>query len=101
TAEGYRLVAMGGVTAEGNAPLLRMGEGLTDVVARTRQPLFVEDTQLDARAVSRDWYAQRGFGAYYGVPIDAADELLGVLNVNFPRAQPPTPDEREIIELFA
>ena len=100
-AGGYRLVATGGAGAEGNAPLVRFGEGLTGVVAQTRRPLFVEDTLVDARAISRAWYAARGFAVYYGVPIDAADELLGVLNVNFPRGDPPTPEEREIIDLFA
>jgi signal transduction histidine kinase len=92
---------MGGAAPEGSASLLRLGEGLTDVVAQTRRPLFVEDTRVDSRAATRDWYAERGFAAYYGVPIDAADELLGVLNVNLPRGQPPTADEREIIEIFA
>jgi signal transduction histidine kinase/putative methionine-R-sulfoxide reductase with GAF domain len=100
-AGGYRLVATGGAGAEGNAPLVRFGEGLTGVVAQTRRSLFVEDTLVDSRTASKDWYATRGFAAYYGVPIDAADELLGVLNVNFPRGEPPTPEEREIIDLFA
>jgi GAF domain-containing protein len=100
-AGGYRRVAVGGAAAEGVAPLLRFGEGLTDVVAQTGRPLLVEDMPGDPRAATRGWYAERGFTTYYGVPIDAGGELLGVLNVNFLHGQPPTPDECEIIELFA
>ena len=100
-AGGYRLVAMGGAAEDGRVPLLRFGEGLTHVVAETRRPLLVEDLRADPRAAGKDWYAERRLTVYYGVPIDAADELLGILNVNFPGGQPPTADEREIIDLFA
>ena len=100
-AGGYRLGAMGGAAAEGRVSILRFGEGLTHVVAETRRPLLVEDLRSDPRAAGKDWYAERRLTAYYGVPIDAAGELLGVLNVSFPDGQPPTADEREIIELFA
>jgi two-component system NtrC family sensor kinase len=99
-AGGYRLIGTD-ETAAGRAPVLRLGEGLTHVVAETRRPLLVEDVAADPRTAGREWYAQRGLGIYYGVPIEAGDELLGVLNVSFPAGQAPTADERELIELFA
>src|SRR5687768_1927010 len=83
------------------APILRFGEGLTHVVAETRRPLLVEDVNADPRTAGREWYGPKGLSIYYGVPIEAGDELLGVLNVSFPTGQGPTQDEREIIELFA
>ena len=100
-AGGYRRVAVAGAAAEGVAPLLRFGEGLTDAVAQSGRPLLVDDMQADRRAPSRDWYAERGYTTYYGVPIDADGELLGVLNVNFLRGQPPTSDECEMIDVVA
>ena len=53
-AGGYRRVAVAGAAADGIAPFLRFGEGLTDVVAETRRPLLVEDTLTDSRAITRD-----------------------------------------------
>ena len=40
----------------------------------------------------------RGLTVYYGAPIHAANELLGVLSVNLPAGAPPTPEERDMIE---
>jgi GAF domain-containing protein/ActR/RegA family two-component response regulator len=99
-AGGYRLIGRD-ETVAGRAPVLRFGEGLTHVVAETRRPLLVEDVQADPRTAGREWYAQKGLSIYYGVPIEAGDELLGVLNVSFPAGQAPTADERELIDLFA
>jgi GAF domain-containing protein len=97
---GYRMVGADASSTE-RAPVLRFGEGLTHVVAETRRPLLVEDVEADPRTAGREWYGRKGLGIYYGVPIEAGDELLGVLNVSFPAGQAPTQDEREIIELFA
>jgi GAF domain-containing protein len=97
---GYRMVGGDEASME-RAPILRFGEGLTHVVAETRRPLLVEDVNADPRTAGREWYGPKGLSIYYGVPIEAGDELLGVLNVSFPTRQGPTQDEREIIELFA
>jgi signal transduction histidine kinase len=100
-AGGYRLAGMGGAAVEGRVALLRFGEGLTDVVAKTRRPLFVADMLRDPRTAGRDWFAAQGLSAFYGVPIEAGGELLGILAVNFPAGVVPSADEREAIDLFA
>jgi two-component system NtrC family sensor kinase len=99
-AGGFRLVRDDGMTVE-RAPVLPFGEGLTHVLAETRRPLLVEDVQHDPRTLRPEWWVRHGLGIFYGVPIEAGDELLGVLNMGFPAGQPPTDDERGIIELLA
>ena len=100
-AGGYRLAGMGGAAVAGRVPLLRFGEGLTDVVGRTRRPLLVSDMLRDPRTEGRDWFAAQGLAVFYGVPIEAGDELLGILAANFPAGVVPSADEREAIDLFA
>ncbi|HEY3066507.1 MAG TPA: GAF domain-containing protein [Methylomirabilota bacterium] len=100
-AGGYRLAGMGGAAPDGRTLVLPFGHGLTHVVAETRKALVVTDTGADPRTANQDWYASLGLSVYYGVPIVAGDELLGVLNVSFPAGESPTGDEREAIGLFA
>jgi GAF domain-containing protein len=99
-AGGFRLVRDDGISAE-RAPVLRFGEGLTHVLAQTRRPLLVEDVQSDPRTLRPEWWTRQGLSIFYGVPIEAGDELLGVLNMGFPAGQAPTDDECRIIEVLA
>jgi GAF domain-containing protein len=99
-AGGYRLVRDDAASTE-RAPVLRFGEGLTHVVAESRRPLLVEDVEKDPRTAGVEWYGRHRLSIYYGVPIEAGDELLGVVNMSFPAGQAPGPEERETVELFA
>jgi GAF domain-containing protein len=47
------------------------------------------------------WHEERGLKVYYGVPISAGGELMGVLNVALSETAPPTAEEREIVDLLA
>jgi GAF domain-containing protein/anti-sigma regulatory factor (Ser/Thr protein kinase)/ActR/RegA family two-component response regulator len=100
-AGGYRLAGTEGFRAAGRTLVVPFGEGLTHVVAETRRPLLVENNQTDPRAVPRHWSKIPGLTTYYGVPIDAAGELFGVVNMNFPPTAPPTEDEQASIEVLA
>jgi GAF domain-containing protein len=62
-------------------------------------PLAINQT--DPRAFPGEWSQASGLTTYYGVPIEVAGELLGVVNVNFPPKEPPTEDERESIEALS
>jgi signal transduction histidine kinase/putative methionine-R-sulfoxide reductase with GAF domain len=99
-AGGFRLVRDDGVSAD-RATVLPFGEGLTHALAEARRPLLVEDVQADPRTLRPEWWTQHGLGVFYGVPIEAGGELLGVLNMGFPPGQPPTDDECRMIELLA
>lgn len=99
--DGYRLAGTAGFPAAERASIVPFGEGLTHVVAQTRLPLLVEDNQADPRAFSGHWSKRSGLTTYYGVPIEAAGEVLGVVNMNFPPDSPPTEEEQASIEALA
>src|SRR5438132_675669 len=98
---GYRLAGVGGVPIADRRPVIPFGRGLTRAVAETGRPLFVEEYSDDPRALEGHWAAARGLTVYYGAPIGAAGELLGVLSVNLPAGALPTLEEREMIEALA
>ena len=103
---GYRLAAKGGVhdgapDVETVAELIPFGSGITHAVAQSGQPVLLPDALGDPRLVSALWREERGLKVYYGVPISAGGELMGVLNVALSETAPPTAEEREIVDLLA
>jgi len=103
---GYRLAAKGGVHEdetdfESVAEVIPFGRGITHAVAQSGQPVLLPDALGDPRLVSTVWREDRGLKAYYGVPISAGGELMGVLSVALSETAPPTAEEREIVDLLA
>ncbi|HEU4369838.1 MAG TPA: GAF domain-containing protein, partial [Methylomirabilota bacterium] len=66
---------------------LAFGEGLPGLVARSRQPLVVEDPGHDARTSRQDFLLAERVRGFAGVPLTGRYALLGVLSV-FSRAAP-------------
>jgi GAF domain-containing protein/CheY-like chemotaxis protein len=99
-AGGYRLARAPGIMA-GRPRIIPFGTGLSEVVARSRQPLLIPDVRSDPRFVDVAWYAGRDLTVFYGVPLLDGDEVLGILNVSLPTGAQPTEEEREDIDLFA
>jgi GAF domain-containing protein len=56
---------------------------------------------MDPRAASRSWTRAERLRGYYGIPLDAGDEVFGVLSVLFPTGEVPPEDLREMFELLA
>src|SRR5581483_11596836 len=75
---GYRLAVTSSGPAERLMPVIPFGHGITHAVAESGQPLLVSDVLGDPRLVSPTW-REDAHKAYYGVPIAAAGELMGVL----------------------
>lgn len=100
-AGGYRLAAKGGAAAEGFLPLVPFGEGLTHAVVAGRRPVLVSDGSVDPRSASRSWAVAEPLRGYYGIPLDAGDEVFGVLSVLFSTGEVPPEDVREMFELLA
>jgi GAF domain-containing protein/anti-sigma regulatory factor (Ser/Thr protein kinase) len=103
---GYRLAAKGGADedeadVETVAEVIPFGRGVTHVVAQSGQPVLLPDALGDPRLVSAMWREERGLKVYYGVPISAGGELMGVLSVALSETAPPTAEEREIVDLLA
>src|SRR6266852_2565452 len=99
-AGGYRLARAPGILAD-RPRIIPFGTGLSEVVARSRQPLLILDVRSDPRFVDVAWYAGRDLTVFYGVPLLDGDEVLGILNVSLPTGAQPTEEEREDIDLFA
>lgn len=61
-----------------------LGDGLTSTVIRTRKPLLlVEDTERQARELGA-WIVGKPAKSWLGVPLIAADEIVGVIAVQDP-----------------
>src|SRR5713101_1971824 len=80
-AGGYRLAAISGGTADGRVPLIPFGQGVSHAVVESERPLVIRDIRTDPRALIQDASALDARTAYYGVPIQAGQELFGVLSV--------------------
>ena len=98
---GYRLAAQGGDDTHGLADVIPFGHGMTHAVAQSNQPMLLADAIGDPRLFSAMWREDHGLKVYYGVPISAGDDLMGVLSVALADAAEPTEEEREIVDLLA
>jgi GAF domain-containing protein len=71
-------------------PPRRAGQGRTEYIIRTRQPIF-----LPTRQESEDWYKQPGraeyigeaFASWMGVPMLAGDKVVGVIATYHPEKE--------------
>ena len=98
---GYRLAAKSGNEPHEVASVIPFGHGVTHAVAESGRPVLLPDAAGDPRLVSRIWREDPGLRAYYGVPISAGGELMGVLNVALSDREEPTAEEREIVDMLA
>jgi PAS domain S-box-containing protein len=84
----------------GRKTVLTLGEGLTGFVARTREPLLLDDALADARTVNVDWMRREGLVAFVGLPLLTSHRLVGVLSVLVRRPHRFTADELELLTAF-
>src|SRR4029077_720048 len=81
--------------------VIPFGHGITHAVASSGRPMLLPDVIRDPRLVSPMWHEDLGLQSYYGVPIPAGVELMGVLNVALSDCDEPPAEEREIVDLLA
>src|SRR4026209_961356 len=98
---GFPLGVMRGDYHRGLAAVIPFGHGMTHAVAQSNQPMLLADAIGDPRLFSAMWREDHGLKVYYGVPISAGDDLMGVLSVALADAAEPTEEEREIVDLLA
>ncbi|MGH7374639.1 MAG: GAF domain-containing protein, partial [Candidatus Rokuibacteriota bacterium] len=98
---GYRVAAMGGADVHGVASVIPFGSGITHAVMESGQPMLLPDAVGDPRLVAALWWSEHGLKVYYGVPITAGGDTMGVLNVALADSTQPTAEEREIVDLLA
>jgi signal transduction histidine kinase/CheY-like chemotaxis protein len=80
-------VAVGLSREAAQALTIPVGESLSGQVAATGEPVAVEDTRKDPRALHQEYLRQYNLISYLGLPVKAGDRLFGVLvfNTNAPR----------------
>ena len=92
------LTATNGLTQEGVGRVrLRLGEGVTGLVAAQRRPLSVPDVRRESRFQWIPGIDQQRLLSMLSVPVVAGDRLVGVLNVQSEEARLHGPDEVDLL----
>ncbi|MBL7032289.1 MAG: GAF domain-containing sensor histidine kinase [Nitrospira sp.] len=60
---------------------IQPGEGLTGRISKTGEPIFIISNSSNDKRISRDVVKAEGLNSFIGVPIYAANEILGVMNI--------------------
>jgi GAF domain-containing protein len=79
----------------------RAGDGFVGIVASTGRPLVVPDVLADPRIVNREWARAEGLVSAVIQPLIRGDQSIGVLAVVTRDRHEFTPEELELIALFA
>lgn len=64
-----------------NEMCIPVGEGIAGTVAKTGEPILVEDVSKDPRAARRDLISAEGIKGGISIPLKAKDKVVGVMNV--------------------
>jgi PAS domain S-box-containing protein len=78
-----------------------VGTGLSGIVARTGQSLYIADTQTDSRSVLADHDRAVGLRTYLGLPITVGPDVVGVLTFNTTDPRDYTDTELQLLTSFA
>jgi len=89
-----------GPPRSGRKTVFAFGEGLTGIVAATRQPLVVEDLLVDSRAVNVEWMRREGYVSLVSIPLVVRDQLAGVLSLVTRHQHRFSPNEMELLTSF-
>ena len=85
------------------APPLKLGEGLTGIVAVTGEALVVDDPGNDPRLnpIYRERYRARAIRTFLGVPVKVDEQVVGVLTVRISRPGGFSSGDVQIAKAFA
>jgi PAS domain S-box-containing protein len=60
---------------------IKVGEGLTGTIAKTRKPIFIKENSSNDPRVVRSVILKENLNSFLGVPLVAENELIGVMNI--------------------
>jgi len=66
-------------------PYLKVGDGITGLVAREGKPIAVADVLADPRFLAKDMAREEGLRALLSVPLSVRDRVIGVFNCYKPQ----------------
>ncbi|HLO47657.1 MAG TPA: EAL domain-containing protein [Kamptonema sp.] len=84
----------------GDRSKVTIGEGLANIIAATRKPLYVEDGQTDGR-VYNEYIHNCGIRTMLGVPLKRYDTLVGILHIDWCNIHPYSDRELNLLEITA
>ena len=82
-------------------PVVKIGEGISGIVAKTKKPLVIEDINKNLRFKRQKLIKREGFRAILSVPVLFQDKLLGVLSACSRHTRHFNEDEIEVFNIFA
>lgn len=62
-------------------PPVRIGEGISGIVARENKPIVVADVREDPRYINRDIARKEGLCSLLSIPLSVKGKVIGVLNL--------------------
>lgn len=82
-------------------PVVKIGEGISGIVAKTKKPLVIEDINKNLGIQRQELIKKEGFRSILSVPVLFQDKLLGVLSACSKRVRHFSEDEIEVFNIFA
>ncbi|MFC2035569.1 GAF domain-containing protein [Chloroflexota bacterium] len=64
-----------------NSVRIPFGEGVSGRVAKTGNPIILEDISKDSRTVNKDLVSTENLKGFISVPLKAKDKVVGVMNI--------------------
>jgi PAS domain S-box-containing protein len=81
--------------------VVKIGEGIAGIVAKTRRPLVIDDINNNSGFKYRELLKKEGFRAVLSVPVVFQNKLLGVLSACSRKPRNFTKEEIEVLSIFA
>ncbi len=81
--------------------LVRLGEGICGIAAKTMKPLVVYDIDKDPRVRHKELMRKEGLRSFLAVPVMFQDKLLGVISTGSKKARRFCREEIEVLSIFA
>lgn len=86
---------------EGGATPVPLGQGVLGWVVEHRSKRYSPNLAEETMMVNRSWVIQRGYVAHLAVPLIVGDRAVGALAIMTKTPRRFTPDEEELLEIFA
>jgi PAS domain S-box-containing protein len=81
--------------------IIKVGESISGIVAKTRKPLAIYDVNKDSRLRCKGLLKKEGFRSVLCVPVIFQDKVLGAISAYSKKARHFQDEEMEILSIFA
>ncbi len=81
--------------------VMRLGEGISGIVAQSRKPVAVYDINTDPRVKYKELIKREGLRSILAVPVIFKDKILGVVSTGSRQARHFSEEEIQVLNIFA